>query len=459
MRPATRLPRDPALPHLATVLDAGRMRRILATYVATGRQEIVDCVIERVKYKPRRNCLVSYRIQVADRPSGRCFAQRLLGRTYPPGGSSSRFARAQTAEPVAPEIGPPVLHIEDLDMVLWAFPNERKLNTLASLSEAAHLEAILPELVARRLGSGWRLAGFRHAVVHYTPEHTCCVRVDLEATRGGRMAGRRLTLFGKTYYNDQGKEAWLVARGLWASRNLGFVVPRPITYQPGVRTFWQEMVPGNVLAMNAGDAASFRAAGIAIARLHQQPVACARRIEVADVVDRLHAIVDLLCCVRPDLARPAEEIVTRLADCAPVFDALPSVTLHGDLHAKNILIDRGRVALIDLDNVAMGSPLLDLGSFVAALLYRNLLLCQAPHRAMDAIEAFINGYRSQVPWPVMARRLDWFIAAALLHERVYRVITRLKPGRLESLAALVHLAGMITSDGLEAATRVDETVA
>ena len=146
-------PRDAALPQLATVLDIAAMRAIFQAVYFTGEHsgteiqtvplrqtdrrvfQLQACQIERVKYKPGRNCLICYRLQFYDPQTGARDEQILSARVYPLGRSASRFRKAQARLLVQPKIGPPLLHLPALGMVAWGFPNDRKLTGLGRLMD------------------------------------------------------------------------------------------------------------------------------------------------------------------------------------------------------------------------------------------------------------------------------------------------------------------------------------
>ena len=78
-RPLWRVPRDSAIPHLASALDAVTMRRVFQTTTfATGvpgarpiEWRVQWCAIEWIKYRPGKNCTVAYRVGLHDRSNPR----------------------------------------------------------------------------------------------------------------------------------------------------------------------------------------------------------------------------------------------------------------------------------------------------------------------------------------------------------------------------------------------------
>ncbi|WDT73559.1 MAG: hypothetical protein MPW17_21685 (plasmid) [Candidatus Manganitrophus sp.] len=83
------IPHDAALPQLADVLNRSKMKALFqAEFFPEGRFRIEACSIERVKYKPGKNCLVCYRLEIRDRMTQQVFTQRLSTRIFEKGGRS-----------------------------------------------------------------------------------------------------------------------------------------------------------------------------------------------------------------------------------------------------------------------------------------------------------------------------------------------------------------------------------
>jgi hypothetical protein len=100
--------------------------------------------------------------------------------------------------------------------------------------------------------------------------------------------------------------------------------------------------------------------------------------------------------------------------------------------------------LIDLDNVCAGSPYHDLGSLVAALHYAGLLRSAPDGLVSGTVETLLESYAGCAPWPVPREVVDWHTAVALITERAYRSVTRLKNGRFALVDQLIALAGDIS---------------
>lgn len=452
------IPHDAALPQLVDVLNRSKMKRLFQDeFFSEGRLRIEDCSIERVKYKPGKNCLVCYRLEIRNRMTQQVFTQRFSTRVFEKGGAISRFEKAQLQTGVMPVLGRGVIHIPSLDMVIWVFPNDRKLLGLPKITDSIYLkEKLLPKLIGTALGPGWIISELSNAVVHYVPEHTCTVRVSLRLENSESNRTKAMTLYGKTYYNEEGREAHRMMAQLWDAeirRTEQFRMAEPLGYDPETKSLWQIGLPGcTLLDQEMTDprfSALLEGAAASVSALHRSGLSCSRSVDLKDWVVKLEEMRRVLPTAWPSCREMLAPLVDRLVLQSKQLKTHPAVTLHGDLHFKNFLVDDEKVSLIDLDNLCHGAPLQDIGSFLAGLFYRGILT-QAPIERIEKIGGlFVRHYEKRVPWSVSRSELGWHMAAALINERAFRCLTRLKPGRREILDRLIRLADRISVESSE----------
>src|SRR5438874_470747 len=134
-------------------------------------------------------------------------------------------------------------------------------------------------------------------------------------------------------------------------------------------------------------------AGTALAALHAQPADGLPRLARAEEARQLCARAEELAHTFPPLAERAALLAHRLA--ARLRDA-PTAEhpIHGDFYAKQVLLDGGRVGIIDLDQAARGDPAFDLGRFIAHV-ERAAVRDGLPARHVaDLTRAFLDGYQA-----------------------------------------------------------------
>lgn len=449
------VPQDKALPHLATALDTVAMKGIFQSSLFDGgRFRVRDCQIERVKYKPGQNCLVYYRLNILDSLTNAAGEQLLCARVYQAGSAPSHFQKANMAVLVTPKFGPPLACLPHLDMVVWAFPNDRKLDGLPALMDETYLRQTgLPPLIQTHWGNEWEIAGLALDLVHYAPEYTCTVRVQLQLRQKQTGGTQAVTFYGKTYYGQEGAETDRLMRELWdgdARRQGRLRIAQPLGYDPRFKLLWQLGLPGQTLLEKEADPVHFRSlldqVAATVAALHLSPTTRARNQTVSDSLIKLQEMRQLLPQVRPSCAEAARTVIDRLLCQAERLEAQPAATLHGDLHLKNFLVEGDAVALIDLDSLCLGSPWQEMGSLAAGILYRGLQLDPQAALADELVSAIYSRYAQLVPWPASPFLRNWHTAAALINERAFRSITRLKNERLDIVDDVIRLADRISDN-------------
>ena len=451
----TRLvPTDAALPFLAVALDAQTMRGVFEQHLRTRQGNdiaVIACEIERVKYRPRRNCIFAYKLKLRDAAGER--EQRLCGGLYAPDDAVARYEKALLQASVATVDFAPVTFMRPLNMVLWAFPNERKLTALPLISDATQLrEHSLPEVVQARWGEGWEIVEFSSHISNYFPEHTCCVSVAMTLRNSRSGLQRSWEIIGKTRYDDGGAQTYRHMTALWDKPSTEVAYARPIAYQREPRLLWQERVPGVTLhsllvSAVAGHGLLFRVAR-AIAALHSTAMAHASRITLQDLIERLTAAKKIITAAHPDSAAALHHAVGVLIENADGLNPHCEGTWHGDLHSKNILVSPAQIYFIDMDRVASGPPLAELGSFLAEIISRGCLDGEQLQALQPTLIGVVAAYRECVTWPAPESDVAWFTASALIHERALRCVTSLKPGRINFVGDLVAVAAQIAEAGL-----------
>lgn len=137
--------------------------------------------------------------------------------------------------------------------------------------------------------------------------------------------------------------------------------------------------------------------------------------------------------------RPLDQAASRLRadETAPALTHRPGAALlHGDLHDRQILIDPGSVAFIDLDGAAPGPGELDLGNLAAHLVLRAAQQGRSSSAAALQIAALEEGYAAEAP-NIRRDAVLWFRRVALLRLALiylFRLGPPDLPGRLVEAA-------------------------
>jgi hypothetical protein len=441
----TAVPQDAALPQLALALDGAAMAEVFAEVLRPHGMRVEACSVERVKYRPGRNATLSYRLMLRDAQQ-RGVTQRVAARLCG-GDGAQRTVRASAGALAASAAGPALRWLPAQGMLTWWWPNDAKLRAPHLLACERRLrDEALPALLPLLGVPSGADVDIELEIVQYVPEHRLCARVDLQWHDGG--AARTQRVYAKASREPDGATAHGLLAQLQASpawREGRLHTPRALLWHAATDLYWQEGLPGQPLAeLDADTAAAYSAAlGAQLAVLHATPVQVHRAITGDEMRQRLADVVDRLSPVLGDEAmRVAAQALER---GWTAIDGEPMATLHGDLHARNILVVQAaggapRVSLIDLDGLRRGPALLELGAWVADAMYRALLDGAPATRDRAAWCTLIDAYADAGGARPSAGALRWATAWSLLTQRAWRCVVNLKPGRFALAPRLVALA-------------------
>ncbi|MDW3177442.1 MAG: aminoglycoside phosphotransferase family protein [Acidimicrobiia bacterium] len=385
---------DPALPTRDLVLDTNHMREEFCEVFDTSFE---TCERVRTKYRVSESLRATYRLEAEGAEtivSLRCHA---IGSSPGPSHSAKRLPR--------------------FNALAWTFPDDRKLDTLRHFVHEQALRGRVAGLVIDEIER-----------VSYAPEKAATFR----CFHDGRTIG-----YAKIYRDDDHRlsadkyrhlQPLLLANGVRA--------PELIWTDDTLRQVMISPVAGSTIAerYEAGD---WHLLGVGLARLHRIPAP-----EFLGPFQRvargwLKTAIEVIGAARPDVRELLDELGSVLEETRVTNVGLPSVLLHGDVHAKNVLIDeRGQLGFIDLDQASSGPAMAELGSLVAALRLDTSL--DTAQRA-DAERQLLAGY-TQEDSDLYSPSLAWHIAAAIVGERLLRAVNRVRIETLRDLSGPIESA-------------------
>src|SRR5437870_2572737 len=156
----------------ALLTDADRMKDVFQAALpgfGSGRLLINGCRIVHTRYRTSRAerregipfLSVCCSLDVRDVARARPGTQMVHAKAYETTESRRRFAEAKARHRFEPAFGEAVAHIADLDVVVWAFPNDPKL---LHLPEVIDPRAVQRHLPYDRLPAGLDAAALIHEV-------------------------------------------------------------------------------------------------------------------------------------------------------------------------------------------------------------------------------------------------------------------------------------------------------
>lgn len=430
------------------------MREILQnalfkTRRAGDRNIIIErCEVGEKRYKPGKSFMLSYKLSLQDLESNSTYEQCFTAQLCPVGSSRAEFDTDLTRPNFLQDGIPSVSYLSELDMLLWSFPYDRKLTHLHELLETKYLPAYLTaHLTELNLQTLETIDVVEAKIVHYLPEQSCMVRyiVSIVEKYDSEKTGQReVIVYGKNYHDQSGAETYAVMRQFAVQSSH---CAKPLYYDPAIKTLWQAHVPGKPftwdLLVTPDNHSLLINVAKCIADFHTCDIKTSKHYGIAEINQGLNNAFDRAMSADPALGAQVRESVRGLYKNLKLInlnEAYFSSPLHQDLKMGNVLVAVETAYLIDLDCVCSGDPLIDVGSFIANL-YLNGLREGSGIPDIDGIVAiFINEYSAAASYAIDNAKLNWYIAAALIHEVLRRSLRQQCSERLKHLDAYITVS-------------------
>ncbi len=442
-------------PALSIALDGQAMRVRLGELLQDPAARIDDCEIERIKLRPPDRCSVLYRLTIRDARCEALIEQRVSARLWRSGEATRRAAQVEPARCVASAAGPAVCLLPSLGMLTWWWPNDPRLSAPCVFEDAARMQReILPQVIEHLQEGAGRLTSSRAVLMQYVPEQRLTMRVDLgwRAADGGAHETR---VFAKAMPGPHAGHAHAILKALqesdaWKAGRLR--TPVAILLQEAHGLSWQGGLRGSTLGSDPSGLTAQRAVSLGrqLAALHAMKLPESVKLPAFDPIaasERLDAALCVLGIASPGNRDRIERLEKALRSGLDRVAREPTSTLHGDLHAHNVLVDGERVGLIDLDTVCSGPAVIELGGWVADAIGTAVLAAGDPMRARATSMGVLAACRAAGGETRSDALLNWSIAWNLVVKRAWRAVVNLRPGRLESMPRLLEIAERIAGEG------------
>lgn len=415
------------LDQFAPLLDAERMAATLQRHLPeclAGDWQVTGCEIQHPRYKTyrlaenRERSFLSlvYHLQGRQLLSSAAEQRILYARAYLDQRSHQAFAEAQAS-------GENAIHLAELGMVGWRFPDDPAMPWLAQLMDSQ----IIPELGQQSVSA--------IDIVNYRPEIRCTARYRFAAsdTETARV------VYGKTYADERGRTVYTNLRALQSQSKSAatFVLPEALAYAADRRTLWLEGLQGQALAklnFATGLAEQIPALAGSLAAFHSLTPPNLPAITLQQQLHEWQKKANKLSHAYPAIQRALAALLAELRQTRPEFEILGLI--HGDFHIDQLLVlPNGRLALFDYDELALGDPLQDLANFAA-----DLYNYPYPIAAIDPlVQQLFTAYSAAKQGQTDPQRFVWHLRGQLL-TRAYRTFIQQKSAAPQRAADFIALA-------------------
>jgi hypothetical protein len=200
-----------------------------------------------------------------------------------------------------------------------------------------------------------------------------------------------------------------------SSAGLECGVPRPLALLPDLGMSLYEESRGCPLDRLEGEELWQGVCGAAhwLANFHGSAVPVERRFDLDTEMGKLATWAELVAQLEPDVAPMVGKLLERLGSLRERIRLSSSIPIHKDFHYHHVLVEDGRVVVIDLDEARAGDPACDVAHFGANL----RLLAFRHHMPYDDLagleSAFVDRYASRTGYERDLRHLFFYLYTCL----------------------------------------------
>jgi aminoglycoside phosphotransferase len=362
-----------------------------------------------VWYIPGKALQIVYRA-FPGRPNGENVDTLFRMRFFPPGRSAAHADRAAADRHR-------VRHVPSMDAVASLFPEDAELPQLGSV--------LTRRYAAEHFGvcGAWEL-------LSYLPGRRCAVRYRFPDDDSGIVL--------RVQALEEASRSGRIARAAWNAKARLFRMPRPLGCDEQAGALWERFAPGQRLDALVGSArfdVALRQVVRAIVHLHALGLPDLPSEETGDILSAARSkVIPKARIALPRLRGGMDGLMPLLLARRYDVRELDPVTLHGDLHTANLLIDEEGVVFIDLDRMCIGNAAEDLAMLGTRLLLVALRSGSGMEEVAGAVALLPDLYHDAGGRRIEQATYAWYVAALLVGRQLKTVIRHLAPD-VERLAA------------------------
>ena len=371
----------------------------------------------------------------------------------------AEYEKLQRKVRIAPLYGPPIIRVPEANLLLVAYPNDRKMPLL----DAADFAEGLPKKLLRSAGlnekrlQDWHI---RIEPLRYVPEKRFTSRcvVTLPAQNNGRkpafsFIAKQLSDMHKArqLYNSLRAlwRAFLPSQSLRGDYTYPVRIPEPLALFRDKPVVFIEEIPGANLKRRLPDldvAKTLFETGALLANFHKAEKRVRKQITPRNEVAEVREALVLIRQTFPGLRSRVRAFMREFRDF-DWQDGAQRVLLHGSYRLNHLFIHEGELVLLDLDSIRMGHPAYDIANFLASLYYWEAQGRIGNAERVLLVGHFLRGYAAHSACPVNPRPVLWFLASLLINKQAFKYVAHGHADREEKVALMLGLAEKLLNIG------------
>lgn len=360
-----------------------------------------------------------------------------------------------------PPLGRAVSLVTEANLILVAFPNDRKMRLLSENELQAWVGEHLSHISGNQLdGHTWQILETKLEVLRYIPDKRFTIRCWVLA-EGSNGVKREFSFIGKQFSDATkarnlyrnlvslrsvraGKQVGLLAiTNRQVESNKAVRVPCDIALDKTRALVVMEDLPGLNLKDILGEVNLQRvmpAVGELLTRFHRVKKVVPTQVSRKSELQEVRSTLDIISTALPPMRPSPEKLFEKFRNLSWLND-VPSVLLHGSYRLNHLLLHNDELALLDLDSLRMGHPGYDLANFLSSLYYFEIQGQMNASTRKDISRFFLEGYARTTPWNIPPITVLWYLASLLINKQAHKYVTHFHEDQKSKVGQVLALAG------------------
>lgn len=297
--------------------------------------------------------------------------------------------------------------LPEYSAIVYLFPEDPGLPKLANMLDLKKVGKMLGQSEQSYSEASWKMMSYQEG-------KRCTLRYQ--------YANDTQAYIGKIQNsNETGKSHERLTR-LWEHPDRRFNMPRPIAYDPELEARWETFCPGISMEDAIGQNKLEPLVCLItqqLVNLHDFVITGLPAVTPDKIMYRIERkILRRMYVTVPESAVRAEAVLQKLQQNIGWTENCTDVTLHGDFHIANFLLERDSLVFIDLDDLSTGNPCFDLALFSSRLLLRNLHHGDRLAETVQLISTLPGLYSNLSGRTIRPETFAWFMAALLIGRQI-----------------------------------------
>ena len=421
-------------------------------------------------WESSKRVTVLYDIAYNGSVQGGC-TQQYVGYIVPDDNLEKEFSRTAKKAKTIPPVGKPVALLKEANLVLAAFPNERRMPLIQVDDFAQWLPKNLQNISFGEFrGQTWDLLEGEIETLKYVPDkrYTTMCNFRLRGKKEGGFAN--ISFVAKQLADD--KKARFLLNSLrklaraWDGaaeasdpkyRLTGPVrIPRPLGKLPHKPVVFIETIIGQNLKHVLDEINQERVlpkTGALLANFHKADRRVRTKITCRNEIEEVRETGGVVSKTLPMLENRIKAFFKAWRSVTWQDDA-PEVILHGSYRLNHIFINADEeLALLDLDSVRMGRPAYDIANFIASNYYLEAQGRFSAEERRRIHELFLQGYCEHTGFSISQKSVLWFLASLLINKQAFKYVNHSHGDAAEKVELMLSWAEKCLANCL----RCDET--